>query len=120
MNEEANRIATDFVRRYERAWSVGADAASSMYTDDGVLVGFVTASGRQEIASLVAGIVGQGWTGVQIRVVNARRASGVILVACEYTAIGSGAQMGKTTDAKSSYVLVQTEGDWLATLHTAT
>ena len=41
-----------------------------------------------------------------------RRIGDVILLACAYTAIGSGANAGKTLDATSSHVLVQADGAW--------
>jgi hypothetical protein len=51
--------------------------------------------------------------------VNVRPIGGVILIASEYAAIGSGENAGKTLNAASSYVLVESNGDWLSTLHTA-
>jgi Domain of unknown function (DUF4440) len=72
-----------------------------------------------EIQKLLAGIIGQGWTQIEMRPVNVRRIGDVILLACAYTAIGSGANAGKTLDATSSHVLVQADGAWRSALHTA-
>jgi hypothetical protein len=107
LDDRADQIARDFINRYEAEWSNGAEAVSRLYAADGVLVGFVTAVGR--------GIIGQSWT----RIVNVRPIGGVILIASEYAAIGSGENAGKTLNAASSYVLVESNGDWLSTLHTA-
>jgi len=43
----------------------------------------------------------------------------VILIASEYAALGSGENAGKTLNVASSYVLVESQGEWLSTLHTA-
>ena len=115
----ANRLATNFIASYERAWWQGADAAAELYTADGVLVGFTTALGRDEIRKTLRSIMDQGWTQIKMRVVDARRVGGVVAMANEYTAIGSGAMEGKTRDATSSHVLVEVDGEWLSTLHTA-
>lgn len=119
MDDTADQIANEFLRRYEAAWARGAEAAAKLYTADSVLVGYVTAIGRAEIVKLLREIIGQGWTQIKIKPVNVRKIGEVILVANEYTAIGSGANAGKTLAATSSHVLVQTGGEWLSTLHTA-
>jgi uncharacterized protein (TIGR02246 family) len=119
MDDTAERIANEFIRRYEAAWTNGAEAVAELYATDSVLVGYVTATGRADILELVRGIIAQGWTGIKIKVVNARRVGGVVLVAAEYTALGSGANAGKTLNATSSYALVRSDGAWLASLHTA-
>jgi uncharacterized protein (TIGR02246 family) len=119
MDDAAERIANDFIRRYQSAWTKGAETIAELYTTDSVLVGYVTATGRTEILELVRGIIAQGWTGIKIKAVNVRKIGDVVLVAAEYTAVGSGANAGKTLNATSSYVLVCTGGAWLATLHTA-
>ena len=62
----AERIAREFIERYEAAWTQGAEAAAQLYTADGVLVGYATAIGRDEISKLLAGIIGQGWTRIKI------------------------------------------------------
>ena len=119
MDDVAHRIAADFTARYEHAWSHGAEAAAKLYTSDSVLVGYVTAIGHLEIQKLLQGIIGQGWTRIEIKIVNVRKVGDVILVANAYSAIGSGANAGKTLEATSSHVLVHTDGEWLSTLHTA-
>jgi hypothetical protein len=63
------------------------------------------------------GIFAQGWTKIKIKVTNAREVNGVILVANEYTAFGSGANEGKTLDAKSSHVLSLVDGGYVSVLH---
>jgi len=118
LDDSADQIARDFVSRYEAQWSRGAEAVSLLYASDAVLVGFVTAIGRSRICELLHGIIGQGWTS-RIKIVNVRRVGGVILIASEYAALGSGENAGKTLNAASSYVLVESQGEWLSTLHTA-
>src|SRR4029078_11370879 len=108
-----------FIGRYEAEWSRGAEAVSLLYVPDAVLVGFATAIGRSRICELLRGIIGQGWTSIRIKIVNVRRVGSVILIASEYAAVGSGENAGKTLNAASSYVLVESQGEWLATLHTA-
>jgi uncharacterized protein (TIGR02246 family) len=119
MDDVAERIAGDFIRRYESAWTKGAETVTELYTIDSVLVGYVTAIGRTDIFKLVRGIIAQGWTGIKIKAVNIRKIDDVVLVATEYTALGSGVNAGKTLNATSSYVLVCVDGAWLVTLHTA-
>ncbi len=118
-DDAAERIAREFIERYEAAWAQGAEAAAQLYTADSVLVGYMTAIGRAEIHKLLAGIIGQGWTRIKMRAVNVRQIGDVILMANEYTAIGSGANAGKTLDATSSHVLVHADGEWRSALHTA-
>jgi uncharacterized protein (TIGR02246 family) len=118
-NEADERVARDFIARYEAAWARGAQAAAQLYTADSVLVGYMTAIGRTEIQNLLADIIGRGWTQIKMRPVNVRSIGEVILLACAYTAIGSGANAGKTLDATSSHVLVQADGTWRSALHTA-
>jgi uncharacterized protein (TIGR02246 family) len=115
----AERIAGEFIERYEAAWALGAEATATLYTADSVLVGYVTAIGRAEILKLLGGIIGQGWTQIKMKAVNVRKVGDVILMANEFTAIGSGANAGKTLDATSSHVLVHADGEWRSTLHTA-
>jgi uncharacterized protein (TIGR02246 family) len=119
VNESADQIANDFAKRYEAAWTSGAEATALLYAADGVLVGLVIAIGRSQIRELLQRIIGQGWTRIQIKIVNVRKVGDVILVANEYSAIGSGENAGKTLDAKASHVLVRIDGVWLSTLHTA-
>ena len=74
---------------------------------------------RQQICELLSGIIGQGWTSIKIKIVNVRQVGGVILIANEYAATGSGDKAGKTLNASASHVLVESNGEWLSTLHTA-
>lgn len=119
LDNHADQIARDFIGRYEAEWNRGAEAVSRLYAPDAVLVGFVTAIGRSQICELLRGIISQGWTRIRIKIVNVRRVGGVILIANEYTAIGSGENAGKALNATSSHVLVESNGEWLSTLHTA-
>ncbi len=120
MADRADQIANEFISRYETAWNQhGAEAVSKLYTPDSVLVGYVVAIGKPEILKLLRRIIGEGWTGIKLKTVNARKVGDVILVANEYTVIGSGEKAGKTLDTKSSHVLVRRGGEWLSTLHTA-
>jgi uncharacterized protein (TIGR02246 family) len=118
-NEADQHIARDFIARYEAAWAQGAQAAAQLYTADSVLVGYMTAIGRAEIQKLLAGIIDRGWTRIEMRPANVRRIGDVILLACAYTAVGSGVNAGKKLDATSSYVLVAADGAWRSALHTA-
>jgi uncharacterized protein (TIGR02246 family) len=119
VNDRADQIAREFLSRYEAEWSNGAEAVSRLYAPDAVLVGFVTAIGRSQIGEVLRGIIGQGWTSIRIKIVNVRQTGGLILIANDYTAIGSGQNAGKTLNASASHVLVESNGQWLSTLHTA-
>jgi hypothetical protein len=119
LDDRADQIARDFISRYKAEWCNGAEAVSRLYAADGVLVGFVTAVGRSQICELLSGIIGQGWTSIRIKIVNVRQVDGVILIANEYAATGSGENAGKTLNASASHVLVESNGEWLSTLHTA-
>jgi hypothetical protein len=99
--------------------SNGAEAVSRLYAPNRVLVGFVTAIDRSQICGVLRGIIGQGWTSIRIKIVNVRQIGGLILIANEYTAIGSGQNAAKTLNAAASHVLVESDGEWLSTLHTA-
>lgn len=68
---------------------------------------------------MLRGIIGQGWTSIRIKIVNVRQVGGLILIANEYVATGSGKNAGKTLNASASHVLVESNGEWLSTLHTA-
>jgi hypothetical protein len=94
LDDRADQIARDFISRYEAEWSNGAEAVSRLYTAGGVLVGFVTAVGRSQICELLRGIIGQGWTSIRIKIVNVRQVGGLILIANEYVATGSGKNAG--------------------------
>jgi uncharacterized protein (TIGR02246 family) len=113
-------IATDFVRRWESAWnSLGTAATAELYTGDAVLIGAAVGIGRPEIARILDMLFKQGWTRIGIKVLNARQVGGVVLVASEFSAIGSCANAGKTLNGKSSHVLTQVSGTWLSAMHTA-
>jgi ketosteroid isomerase-like protein len=81
-NDAAERIAAEFIGRYEAAWAQGAEAAAKLYTADSVLVGYITAIGRPEILKLLRRIIAQGWTQIRIKAVNVRQIGDVILLAC--------------------------------------
>jgi uncharacterized protein (TIGR02246 family) len=119
MAEDFRRIAEDFVRRYELAWNGGnaADVAA-LYAPDGTLVARESARGHAEIQALLQGIFNQGWTGMAIRILDVRSVNGRILLATEYEASGSGPTGRRTMSARSSHVLVASNGSWLSTLHT--
>ena len=120
MSDETNRIAKDFITRYETAWNDGdADAVAKLYACDAALVGFAMAIGRAEILKQLRAIIAQGWTSIRIKIVDTRRVGGVVLIVNEFTAEGSGRNAGKTLSATASHVLVQIDGAWLSTLHTA-
>ncbi len=56
MDGAAERIAGDFIRRYESAWTEGAEKVAELYTNDSVLVGFRSATGRTGILRLLEGV----------------------------------------------------------------
>jgi len=117
MNENPSQLAADYIRRWQTLWNDNDDV-SALYTSDSVLVGFRIAIGRTDIAALLQSIRDQGWTGITIKVVHARLVSGAVLVACDYTAIGSGGNAGQTRDGKSSHVLTKIDDRWLSAMHT--
>ena len=119
MNENPHQIAAAYVDRWQTLWNEQG-AISALYTEDSILVGYRTALGKADIAALLQSIRDQDWTGIAIKVVDARAIAGVILVACEYTAIGSGRNAGQTRDGKSSHVLTRMDGTWLSAMHTTT
>lgn len=115
------QIAQAYVTAWENAWNhEGVEATLDLYAADSVLVGYVTAIGKPEIANLLAGIFAQGWTKIKIKVTNAREINGLVLVANDYRATGSGPNEGKTLDAKSSHVLASVGQSWVSVMHTAT
>ncbi|MDQ2842678.1 MAG: hypothetical protein M3Y72_16895 [Acidobacteriota bacterium] len=121
MTERPEEIAAAYMSKWENAWNnEGVDAAVKLYAPDSVLIGHVTAIGQPEIAKLLSGIFNQGFTKIKIKVTNAREVSGLILIANEYSAIGSGPNEGKTRDAKSSHVLALIGESWVSVMHTAT
>jgi ketosteroid isomerase-like protein len=116
----AEKIGADFVAAYERCWAEGAASVAQLYAPQAILVGYAIADGRAAIEGLLAGIIAQGWTRTEIKVVKARAIEAGMLVACEYAAIGSGAMAGRRLDAKSSHILVCIDDSWLTAMHTAT
>jgi uncharacterized protein (TIGR02246 family) len=120
VSENPHQIASDFIGRWERTWNEqGAHAVAQLYTPDAILVGYVVVEGREQIARLLQGIVEQGWTRIQIKVVGVRQLGAVILIATEYTASGPEENTGKRLDAKSSHVLTRVGDEWLSAMHTA-
>lgn len=113
-------IATAFVRDWETAWNAGGPAAAvRLYTADAVLVGAAMGAGQHEIERLMGLLYKAGWTSIAIKVVNARAVGGVVLVACEFTAQGSGDKERMELQGKSSHVLTQVDGTWLSAMHSA-
>ena len=117
MTESSDQIAAAYVAHWEKLWNEQG-SVSALYTDDSVLVGFRTAVGRADITALLQSIIDQGWTRISITVVNARSVAGVVLVACDYSAIGSGRNAGQTRQGKSSHVLTHVGDAWLSAMHT--
>jgi hypothetical protein len=117
MSANPEQIAVDYIDRWQRLWNESGPV-STLYTTDSVLVGYRIAIGRADIGALLRAVYDQGWTGIRIRLVNARAASGVILLAAEYTASGGGNRAGETREGKSSHVLTQVDGTWLSAMHT--
>jgi hypothetical protein len=71
VSENPHQIATAYVDRWQKLWNEQG-GISALYTADSVLVGFRTAVGKTDIAALLQSIRDQGWTGIAIKVVNAR------------------------------------------------
>ena len=117
MTESPDQIAAAYVAHWENLWNEQG-GVSALYTEDSVLVGFRTAVGRADIAALLQSIIDQGWTGISITVVNVRAVAGVVLVACDYTAVGSGRNAAQTRQGKSSHVLTRVGETWLSAMHT--
>ena len=120
MTHDPEEIATAYVSKWQNAWSSqGASAAAELYTPDSVLVGAAIGIGRLEIERLLGLLYKQGWTRIAIKVLNARAVGGLVLVAAEFSAVGSGPTAGKTLTGKSSHVLTQVGDAWLSAMHTA-
>ena len=118
MNPDA--VAAAFLARWEDAWNRGgAVEVAALYTEDAVLVGASIACGREEIARRLGLLYNAGWTRISIRSVNARQVDGLILVAAEFTASGSGANEGKTLSGRSSHSLTKVDEEWLSAMHGA-
>jgi ketosteroid isomerase-like protein len=120
MDQTPQKIATDYVARWEHAWnSHGPSAAANLYTPDGVLVGGAVAVGKAEIERTLGFISNQGWHRISIKVVSARAAGGLVLLVSEFSALGSGPAVGKVLNGKSSHVLTRLGDTWLSAMHTA-
>jgi uncharacterized protein (TIGR02246 family) len=120
MKQSPEEIAAAYVSKWQSAWnSHGASAAAELYTPDSVLVGAAIGIGRPEIERLLGLLFKHGWTRISIKVLNAREVGGVVLVAAEFSAVGSGPAEAKTLNGKSSHVLTQVGDAWLSAMHTA-
>jgi hypothetical protein len=118
MNVDPMKIATEYMKKYETAYAKGASEVVELYRDDGVLLGFRTAVGKSEIKELLqAAVLDQGWTKITIKVLNARMFNEIVVAVCDYSALGSGVNEGKTLSGRSSHVLVNTAGAWLNAMH---
>jgi hypothetical protein len=113
MRANPEHIAADYIDRWQKLWNESGEVAT-LYTLDTVLVGYRIAIGRADIAALLRAVYDQGWTGINIRLGNARAVGGVILLAAEYSASGT----GQTREGKSSHVLTQVDDTWLSAMHT--
>jgi ketosteroid isomerase-like protein len=119
--QSPEQIAAAYMSNYESLWnSDRAASVAKLYAPDSLLIGYAIAVGQGEIEKLLETLFAQGWTRISIKVVKAREVGGVVLVANEYSAHGSGPNAGKTLSGKSSYVLTHIDGAWLAAMHTAT
>ncbi|MGP0092771.1 MAG: YybH family protein [Xanthobacteraceae bacterium] len=120
MKPNPQEIAAAFARRWENAWnSEGAAATAKLYTPDALLVGMTIAAGRGEIESALDRLFQQGWSKISINVVQAREVAGVVLVAGEFSAFGSGPNAGKVLNGRSTHVLTQIGNTWLSAMHSA-
>jgi uncharacterized protein (TIGR02246 family) len=113
-------IAADYVARWASGWNAeGPAAAARLYTRDAMLVGGATAIGRAQIEKALTALFDQGWTRIEITVAHARAVGDTVLVACVFTASGSGPNAGKTLAGKSTHALTKADGAWLSAMHTA-
>jgi uncharacterized protein (TIGR02246 family) len=120
MKQSAIEVASAYARAWENAWnSQGAAAVAKLYTPDSVLIGAAIAVGRPEIERSLERLMQQGWATISINVVNARAVGGVVLVASEFTAFGSGPSAGKSLNGRSSHVLTLLDDTWLSAMHSA-
>jgi uncharacterized protein (TIGR02246 family) len=120
MQQSAIEVASDFARSWEDAWNAqGAAAVAELYTPDSVLIGAAIAVGRPEIERSLDRLIQLGWTRISINVVNARAVGGVVLVASEFSAVGSGPNTGKLLSGRSSHVLTLVDDRWLSAMHSA-
>jgi uncharacterized protein (TIGR02246 family) len=120
MKQSPNDVASAFVRNWEDAWNAqGAAAVAKLYTPDSVLVGAAIAVGPAEIERSLDRLIQLGWTRISINVVNARMVGGVVLLASEFSALGSGPSAGKSLNGRSSHVLTLVGDRWLSAMHSA-
>jgi ketosteroid isomerase-like protein len=120
MQQSAIEVASVFARSWEDAWnSRGAAAVAKLYTPDSVLIGAAIAVGPAEIERSLDRLIRLGWTRIGIKVVNARAVGGVVLVASEFSAVGSGANAGKLLNGRSGHVLTLVDDTWLSAMHSA-
>ena len=120
MQQSAIEVASVFARSWEDAWNAqGAAAVARLYTPDSVLIGAAIAVGRPEIERALDRLIQLGWTRISINVVNARAVGGVVLVASEFSAVGSGPNAGKSLSGRSSHVLTLVDDRWLSAMHSA-
>lgn len=109
-------IVAEFVQRYAEFWRKGAQDVHAVYAPDAILCGYEIAQSCDRIASLLRGIYQQGFTDIAIEPVEVVARPNAILMACRYRA-----QRGEEIlSAKSSYVLVESDGIWKIAMHTAT
>ncbi len=117
---DPTEIATAFVTAWAEAWNTGGPPATmKLYTPDAMLIGAAMGMGQHEIERLMSILYKQGWTTVKIKVVNARLVGGLVLAACDFTALGSGDKAGTELQGNSSHVLTQVDGVWLSAMHSA-
>jgi uncharacterized protein (TIGR02246 family) len=115
-----HEIAADYVARWAKSWNdLGPEATAQLYTPDSMLIGAAMASGRAEIQKALTALFNLGWTKIDIKPVHVRAAGGLVLVASEFVASGSGPSAGKTLTGKSTHALAQIDGIWLSAMHTA-
>jgi uncharacterized protein (TIGR02246 family) len=118
LSDEAEQIARAFQRRYETVWNAsGAEALGALYTPDAILIAKRVANGRDEIVAALNAMFQRGWTAITTNIVHVRLVAGAVLVVGEFTAFGSGAIEGETLGGKSTHVLTQADGAWLAAMH---
>ncbi|MBV8568234.1 MAG: nuclear transport factor 2 family protein [Methylobacteriaceae bacterium] len=120
MKEGADEIAAAFIGRWESAWnSGGAAATAQLYAPDALLVGQAIGVGRGDLERLLGLLHQQGWTRIAIKILHVRETGEVVLVACQFTAFGSGPNAGKSLQGKSTHVLTRIGESWMSAMHTA-
>ncbi|MBP5057715.1 hypothetical protein [Pseudomonas chlororaphis] len=109
-------IVDSFFKKYADFWRNGARDVQSVYTPDAILCGYEIIKSRDKVATLLGSIYGQGFTEIIIEPLEISSSPDAILIACKYSA----KRGEETMAAKSSYVLVDSDGDWKIAMHTAT